>query len=500
MKKTFSIIKNCFIMTVLLLVATIIGHLFREIGFQEPNIVVIYILAVMLVAKFSTGYVYGIVSSVISILVFNYLFTAPYKTFDVYDPSYFSTFTIMAITSLITSTMTSKEIMLTKRAEEKEREARELYSLTNLLSDADTIDKVIVIGVNHISELLRYDVGFVYFEREDKYNFTQKIGSSYIHRRIEQIHNLIEELTDLRSEYLEEKETINYPIYGNERVLGCVRIDKAAMKEITSGKNRLLHSMIENIAIALDRIVVTNARILDQEAVVRERYRANLLRAISHDLRTPLSGIMGTSEMLLDMTESKDRRYELIKGIYKEADWLHSLVENILSLTRLQDGKMVVRKEKEAIEEVIACAVSHIEKSYPGREVQVVLPDQFMLVPMDAHLIEQVITNLLDNAVKHTKPAQKIEVSVSYDEKVASVTIKDEGEGIAGKDVANIFQMFYTTGTKSADAKRGIGLGLAICETVIKAHGGVITGNNRTDKRGAEFTFTLPLEEGETVV
>mgnify|MGYP000172884245 CR=1 FL=1 len=152
------------------------------------------------------------------------------------------------------------------------------------------------------------------------------------------------------------------------------------------------------------------------EKAWNERERANLLRAISHDLRTPLSGIMGTSEMLMDMTDKEDRRQELLQGIYQDADWLKSLVENILSLTRLQDGKIVIQKEMEAIEEVIGCAVAHVERSFPEREIQVEIPEEFRLVPMDAKLIEQVITNLLDNAVKHTRPQEAITVSASYTE------------------------------------------------------------------------------------
>ena len=113
------------------------------------------------------------------------------------------------------------------------------------------------------------------------------------------------------------------------------------------------------------------------------------------------------------------------------------------------------------------------------------------------NLIEQVITNLLDNAVKHTKPQETITVSADYTETAVSVCVRDEGEGIAESDVPNLFKIFYTSKTRSADVKRGIGLGLAICETVIKAHGGTIMGRNRTDAKGAEFLFTLPLKEGE---
>ena len=151
--------------------------------------------------------------------------------------------------------------------------------------------------------------------------------------------------------------------------MAVIMIDRKVSEEELSSNKKLIHSMIENISLALERIEITIERVRDRQRMERERERANLLRAISHDLRTPLSGIMGSAEMLMDMTEKDDNRQELLKGIYQDADWLKSLVENILSLTRLQDGKILVHKEMEALEEVIACAVAHIEKNYPEREL-----------------------------------------------------------------------------------------------------------------------------------
>ena len=144
--------------------------------------------------------------------------------------------------------------------------------------------------------------------------------------------------------------------------MAVIMIDRKVSEEELSSNKKLIHSMIENISLALERIEITIERVRDRQRMERERERANLLRAISHDLRTPLSGIMGSAEMLMDMTEKDDNRQKLLKGIYQDADWLKSLVENILSLTRLQDGKILVHKEMEALEEVIACAVAHIEK------------------------------------------------------------------------------------------------------------------------------------------
>lgn len=232
-----------------------------------------------------------------------------------------------------------------------------------------------------------------------------------------------------------------------------------------------------------------------EEETEKERYRANLLRSISHDIRTPLTAMIGTAEMLQDMTTPDDPRHALIRNIRDETDWLRSLVENILSLTRLQDDSAKLPKQPEAVEEIIASAVRHISQRSPEHNVTVNLPDELLLVPMEAKLIEQVLLNLMDNAVRHTPPENGVCVTVERNAGMVRFSVTDEGTGIGKEHLENVFQPFYTTRTKHSDAGYGIGLGLAICESIIKAHGGDILARNRTDRSGAEFIFTLPIGE-----
>ncbi len=479
----------------IVLAATLTGELFAGLGFPETNIVVTYLLAVLLTARFTGGYTYGILSAIVSLLCYNYFFTAPYHTFAVNEPSYLITFVIMLAASLLMSALTTKEKLLTEEIKEKGEESQILYLLSSKLSDAADIEAVVSITVECLSRVLQESVGCIYVGGEGPGINLWQTGERQIHRTVPDTDEICGQFTDLRTEYSEDDEAYSYPVNGREKLLAVIRIDKRLPEQELQKKRKLLHSIIENVSMALERIEVMIERMRDRENMERERERANLLRAISHDLRTPLSGIMGTSEMLMDMTEKDDRRQELLREIYQDADGLKSLVENILSLTRLQDGKILIHKEMEAIEEVIGCAVAHVERSCPGREIQVEIPDDFKLVPMDAKLIEQVITNLLDNAVKHTKAGENITVLADYDEENVLVTVQDEGEGINREDVPNLFRIFYTSKTRSSDVKRGIGLGLTICETVVKAHGGTITGRNRTDGKGAEFIFTLPLKK-----
>lgn len=497
MSKKKEILYSVLKLAVIVFMATILGKLFAKLGFPETNIVVMYLLAVLLVARFTSGYQYGILSAVVSLLCYNYYFTEPYHTLAVDDPGYLITFSIMLTTSILTSALTTKEKLLTKEANERGKESQILYMLSSKLSDAADVEAVLKITVESISRLFQVNVGCIYVGKQSEPVYIQQSGKEQIHRGAQEAEAIRMIYADLRTEYLEEEDAYGYPVNGREHLLAVVRIDKTVSAEHLEEKKKLLHSILENVSMAMDRIEVTVERVRDRASMERERERANLLRAISHDLRTPLSGIMGTSEMLMDMTDKEDSRQKLLLDIYQDADWLKSLVENILSLTRLQDGKVVIHKEMEAIEEVIGCAVAHVERSFPDRSIQVEIPEEFRFVPMDARLMEQVIANLLDNAVKHTKPQEAITVSACYTKDTLVVSVRDEGEGIAESDVPNLFKIFYTSKTCPADVKRGIGLGLTICETVVMAHGGTITGRNRMDRKGAEFIFTLPLAEGE---
>ena len=414
--------------------ATLLGIFFVKVGFPETNIVVIYIFAVLLVARFTKGYFYGILSSVVSLLCFNYFFTAPYHTLAVNDPSYMITFCIMLITALITSALTTKEKLMTMEATRKGMESQTLYMLSSKLSDAADIEAVIKIAAESMSRLLQVNVGCIYVGEQAEPIYIQQLEKEQLHRSVTDVDEIRRIFTNLRTEYLENGENWAFPVNGQNRLLAVIMIDRKVSEEELSPNKKLIHSMIENISLALERIEITIERVKDKQRIEKEQERANLLRSISHDLRTPLSAIMGSCEILMDMTKNNQDSLKLVKGIYQDADWLKSLVENILSLTRLQDGKILVHKEMEALEEVIGSAVAHIEKMNPDREIQVDIPDDFVLVPMDAKLIEQVITNLLDNAIKHTTSKQEIMVSVSYNDKEAIDSVLDEGEGIADID------------------------------------------------------------------
>jgi two-component system sensor histidine kinase KdpD len=227
----------------------------------------------------------------------------------------------------------------------------------------------------------------------------------------------------------------------------------------------------------------------------KEKMRSNLLRAIAHDLRTPLAGILGASSAIRENRDNLDEntRDKLNADIQEEAQWLIRMVENLLSVTRINEGATKVTKSTEAAEEVVAEAVSRIKKRFPYRNIMVSVPDELLEVPMDGTLIAQVLINLVENAIKHSANESPVEILLKQDKKWAVFEVLDHGKGIAEEDFPYLFTSYVPNGNKSSDSSRGMGIGLSICMTIIKAHNGKMEAHNR-EEGGAVFQFILPLE------
>lgn len=225
----------------------------------------------------------------------------------------------------------------------------------------------------------------------------------------------------------------------------------------------------------------------------KEKMRANLLRAVSHDLRTPLTSIMGTLSTLEenDSDYTKDERKKVINNIYDDASWLLNMVENLLSVTRIQTGDSKLKTSPEMVEEVVAEAVTRLKKRFPDAEIEVSIPDEFLLIPMDAMLIEQVLMNLLENSLVHSKSQSPPKLIVENEPDTICFRVIDYGIGIDKEHLNTIFDGTYNS--SSSDVRKGMGIGLSICKTIISAHNGTIIARNHD--AGAEFLFTLPKEE-----
>ena len=229
--------------------------------------------------------------------------------------------------------------------------------------------------------------------------------------------------------------------------------------------------------------------------IEKEQLRADLLRSISHDLRTPLTSISGNASNLLSNENefSQETRMQIYGDIYDDSMWLIKLVENLLSVTRIEDGRMDLRMSAELMDEVIAEAMRHTDRNRDGRKIEVSSDEEFILGKMDARLIVQVVINLVDNAVKYTPEGAQIRIHTGKKDGMVVVSVSDTGPGIPDEQKSKVFDMFYTGTNRAADGRRSLGLGLGLCRSIIRAHGGEIWVSDNKPQ-GAVFTFTLPAE------
>ena len=229
----------------------------------------------------------------------------------------------------------------------------------------------------------------------------------------------------------------------------------------------------------------------------REKMRANLLRAISHDFRTPLTSIVGALGLLGDSQErlSEKERRRLVADAQSDAEWLINMMENILSITRIGDGNAPrIHTEPQALEEVMGEALARFRKQYPELAVKTVIPDEFIMAPVDAMLIEQVIINLLVNVVLHGRNADAATLSLCREGDMAIISVEDNGAGISQRALAHLFdgRNTHSPDDMGGDSRRTMGIGLSVCSTIVRAHGGSMTAENRPEG-GAKLSFTLPI-------
>ena len=232
----------------------------------------------------------------------------------------------------------------------------------------------------------------------------------------------------------------------------------------------------------------------------KERMRGNLLRAVSHDLRTPLTSIYGACSAMIDSYDdiSRERQLKLLGDIRTDAQWLTRMVENLLSVTRVDSDMVKLSKSSTVLEELIDALLIKFRKHYPQQKVHVQIPEEFVTIPMDGMLIEQVLMNLLENAVFHAQNMQHLWLTVEVRGNCATFTVADDGCGIAPERMEHLFSGLLDSETPADNRRSNMGIGLSVCSTIIKAHGGEIYAVNRPEG-GAQFSFTLEMEENDNV-
>lgn len=490
----------------ILVLVTLVGLLFYNFGFTEANIITLYILGVMLISVYTRSSICSFVASIASVLTFNFLFTVPRFTLQAYDSEYPITFLVMFLASLLTGSLASKLKSHAKRSAQVAWRTKLLFETSQNLQRAHTQEEIISVTAKQLLKIFQRDI--VVYSIDEKGLLEPEIflvdGAAspkrYTTAKEREVAQWVlsnnkragagtETLPDARCTYLS--------IRTGERVYGVVGI-AASDKPLDSFESSILLSVLGECALALEN--QKNAEEKEAAAVLakNEQLRANLLRSISHDLRTPLTSISGNASNLLSngpLFDAKTKE-QMYADIYDDAMWLINLVENLLSVSRLEQGRMNLHLTTELIDEVVAEALRHINRKRAEYHFHVQSSDDYLLAQIDAKLIVQVLINILDNAMKYTPPGSDIEIGWKQEGKFIYISVADNGPGIPDQAKPHIFDMFYSASNQIADSRRSMGLGLALCKSIVNAHGGEIVVSDHKP-HGSIFTFSVPAGEVE---
>ena len=464
-----STLKDFGISALILAIASGISFGLHYMGFTDANIITVYILAVLVISVLTENRFCWVISAAAGVLLFNFFFTTPKFSLMAYDKGYPVTFLVMLVASLVTGSIAARMKNHAKQSAQTAYRTKILLDTNQMLAKTKSSDEIFEIAASQTKKLLALDAFALRDPDLTKLGIT---GTSLC----------------------KTESCTYYPIHASNTVYGAIGIQST--KTVDAFENSILLSILGECALALES--ERNAREKKASAILaeQEKLRANLLRTISHDLRTPLTSISGNADNLLANDEVFDieTRRQIYTDIREDSEWLISLVENLLSVSRMGDGKSDIRMSAEVVSDVIDEAVRRTEKNASEHQLTVKESDGILLARMDARLIVQVLINLIDNAIKYTPSGSEIEISATEKDNKIAITVADNGHGIADEIKPRVFDMFYTGAEKIADSRRSLGLGLALCKSIVNAHGGeIIVTDNKP--HGAVFTFTLPKEE-----
>ena len=494
-----------FLKTILILVcASVIGMIFFQLGMREANIIMIYILGVLLSSIATRGYLCGVLSSICSVVIFNYLFTEPRFSLNA-DPDYPITFFIMLLTSVLSSTLATRVQRQARQASQKAYYTELLISSIQKLQKGKNEEEILQKGAEQLEALLNRPILYAvsYQDKElafsvepkdkekemfDRFTLEEKAVAQWVQKNNKHAGATTNTLSNVKNYYLS--------VRGMQEVMGIVGIPIKSYEPLDTFEKNLIIAILNECGIIMERRRLSQEKYNIEMRTHQEKLRSNLLRSISHDLRTPLTGISGNAAILMDQETllPEEKKQELYSSIYDDAMWLMNLTENLLSITRVENGSMKLKLEPQLLTEVFDEALRHVDRRVKDHVVHAEVKDELLMAKMDVHLMIQVIINIVNNAIKYTPVGSEINLSAYRKGDWVYIEISDNGPGMDDESKKHIFDMFYTAYQGKGDNHRGLGLGLNLCKSIVMAHGGKISVTDNTPQ-GAVFTFTLPWEK-----
>ncbi|HBK06987.1 MAG TPA: two-component sensor histidine kinase [Acetobacteraceae bacterium] len=461
------------------------------------NVALVFLTAILIGAVLH-GLGPSLVACLLAMLAYNFFFLPPLYTFTISDPENVVALFFFAVVAVIASNLAARVRGQALSARLRARQTDDLYQFSRKLAAAVTLDDLLWATAHQIALMLKVRVVLLLpegntvavragFPPEDMLEDADLAAAKWSWEK--------DHIAGRGSDTLPGGKWLFQPLRTGRGPLGVAGIIRdEAGPLLTPDQQRLLEALLDQAALAIERVNLARDLHLARLQVETDRLRSALLTSISHDLRTPLASILGSATSLRSQQAFLDgpTKEALLGTIIDESDRLNRFIGNLLDMTRLESGALKPRTSLNELSDVIGAALQRTAKILADHRVEVDLPANLPLVALDMVLFEQVLFNLLDNAAKHAPAGSLITISARNEDDTVELRIADEGEGIPEPDVARVFEKFYRAG--GADRRRaGTGLGLAICRGFVESLGGTITAANRTDRRGAVFTITLPV-------
>jgi two-component system sensor histidine kinase KdpD len=499
----------------LVLILTTLLALVVDRYFGLTEVIMVYLLGIVLSAlRYGRGP--ALLTSALSVAAFNFLFVPPRYTFAVADARYLFTFVGMFVIGLVISDLTARVRWQADMAVRREQDTSALYGLTRALSRERDSAALAARAATQLAALFRCQVMVLLPGGRSAAGLSGRgpelepvactDGSFTLDESERELASWVfahDRPAGLGTQTRPAHPSLHLPLSATTPCLGVLAVrPNEAGALLEPSRRRLLHRSCDQIALALERALWAEEAQRTALRAEKESLRNTLLSSVSHDLRTPLAAIAGAASTLLDQDArpapgrdaagrmTPGQRRELLATICEEAEHLNRLVRNLLDMTRLSFGGLLLRKEWVPLGEVVGSALNRIEHRLGQHGVSVSLPPELPLLPMDPVLLEQLFNNLLENAIRHTPPGTPIEISAAAAPNMVTVAVADRGPGIPPDSEEQVFEKFFRGPYRHSG---GVGLGLTICRGIVEAHGGQISAANRSGG-GAVFCFTLPIE------
>ena len=484
-----------------LAISTAVGFAFDWAGFSESNIITIYILGVLVTAVSTSGHLYGAANSLLSVLAFNFFFTEPRFTLQADGPSYPVTFLIMLSSSIIASSLASRVKEQARMAAEKSYYTELLLGSSQKLQTIRTewdclrltaeqlsrmFDRPVIYALNDADKELDFRI-----EPADEHTLLEKLSTEEI--GVAEWVQKNNKHAGATTNTLPDSKWLFLSVRGTRGVMGIVGVPIAGYVVPDAFEKNLMVALLGECGLSQERIRLEEERNQIALQTQRESLQANLLRAVSHDLRTPLTNINGSVGILMgkDQTLKPEVREQLYTAIDDDTNWLINMTENLLAATQLETDRTKLKTAPELLEDLFQSAVRQLDRRARDHHISVDLEDQTLMASMNAGMIQRVIINMMNNAIQYTPKDSHIILSGTRRKDWVEISVSDDGPGIPDEAKKHLFDLFYTAEQGKPDSKRGLGLGLHLCQSIVNAHGGTITVSDHAPS-GTTFRFTLP--------